>query len=156
MSHRRNFRFSLGAMLGAGAAGMTLALFIAIGYSASGNARFCASCHSMEHVNTRLLLSNHKQFACVECHLPDASLPRQATYKAQAGLNDLVRETLRIYPAAIHISEKGKEILRGNCVRCHYSTIENSRLAEGNGDCLKCHRFLVHGRGLDKGGIKVE
>ena len=76
-------------MLGAGAVGMALAVFIAVSYSASGNARFCASCHSMEHVSARLLLSNHKQFACIECHLPNASLPRQVAYKAQAGLNDL-------------------------------------------------------------------
>lgn len=157
MSYKCNFRFSVWAFGGAGIiAGIALAVIVAASYSASGNARFCASCHSMEHVNARLLLSNHKQFACIECHMPNASLPRQAAYKAQAGLNDLVHETVRIYPAAIQISEKGKVILRGNCLRCHYSTIENTMMAKDNGDCLKCHRFLVHGRGLQKGGMKVE
>lgn len=157
MSDPRNFRFSAPMLLGSGILlGVVLAALLSGAYSASGDARFCAACHSMEHVQSRLLLTNHKQFACIECHLPAAGLAVQMTYKARAGLNDLFHETLRTYPAAIRISLSGREILRGNCLRCHASTIENTPMAGGKGDCMKCHRFLVHGRGLDKGGMRVE
>lgn len=136
--------------------GVLIAAFAAAGYHAAGSARFCISCHSMAHGGQEWQKSHHKQFACIECHLPDDHIIVQATYKARAGLNDLFHETVRSYPAAIKISTEGKIIARGNCVRCHYSTIENTPMANRGGDCLHCHRFLVHGRGLDKGGINVE
>jgi len=110
----------------------------------------------MDQVRNRWQQSNHKQFACIECHLPAANIAVQVSYKVQAGLNDLFHETLRDYPAAILISAKGKDILRGNCLRCHQATIENTAMVKGEADCLKCHRYLVHGRGLDKGGMRVE
>jgi len=71
---------------------------------------------------------------------------------AKAGLNDLYHETLKIYPAAIAISAEGREIANGNCLRCHFSTVQNTPMGAGGADCLKCHRFTVHQRGLEKGG----
>ncbi|MCX5805507.1 MAG: NapC/NirT family cytochrome c [Proteobacteria bacterium] len=136
--------------------GILIAVFMAIGYHGAGSPRFCVTCHSMEHVGNRWQQSYHKQFACIECHLPNSNFIVQATYKARAGLNDLFHETLRTYPAAILISSEGKGIAQGNCLRCHYSTIENTPMARQGGECLKCHHNLVHGRGLEKGGMKVE
>ncbi|MFA5182533.1 MAG: NapC/NirT family cytochrome c [Syntrophales bacterium] len=157
MRYSNKFRFPAMVVLGAGIIiGVVLTALMAGGYHTSGNPRFCAACHSMDHVKNRWQQSNHKQFACIECHLPAANIGVQVTYKVQAGLNDLYHETLRDYPAAINISTKGREILRGNCLRCHHSTIENTLMVNGGGDCLKCHRHLVHGRGLDKGGMTVE
>lgn len=144
-------------LLGAGIiAGALLALFVVLQYHASGNPAFCASCHSMEGVHSHWKLSRHKQFACIECHLPDTYIIGKVAYKTKAGLNDLFHETLRDYPEVIPLSAEAKTIVMGNCLRCHYSTIENTPMGMQGGDCLNCHRFLVHGLGPDKGGIKVE
>ena len=123
-----------------------------IGFHASGHPRICGACHSMDHVYSRWHASTHKQFACIECHLPETNLAGQVAYKIKAGLNDLYHETLKIYPAAIAISAEGREIANGNCLRCHFSTVQNTPMGAGGADCLKCHRFSVHQRGLEKGG----
>ena len=83
---------------------------------------------------------------------PIPTLSVRVAYKTKAGLNDLYHETLKIYPAAIAISAEGREIANGNCLRCHFSTVQNTPMGAGGADCLKCHRFSVHQRGLEKGG----
>jgi len=125
-------------------------------YHQSGDARFCGSCHSMNFVHTRWQASNHHQFTCTECHLPDTHIAGKLVYKTRAGVNDLIHETARDYPAGIGLSAEARQIVNGNCTRCHASTIVNTLMAQGGADCLTCHRYLVHGRGQDNGGIKVE
>ncbi len=110
----------------------------------------------MNRVYGKWQTSNHHQFACTECHLPDTHIAGKVAYKTRAGLNDLIHETARDYQAGIGISNAGREIAVKNCVRCHAATIAATKMAQDNADCLKCHRYLVHGRGLDEGGIKVE
>ena len=84
------------------AAGAILATLLVGGFVASGSPRVCGACHSMDHVYSRWQISNHKQFACVDCHLPDTNLVGQVAYKIKAGLNDLYHETLKIYPGLYH------------------------------------------------------
>ncbi|MEE9910629.1 MAG: NapC/NirT family cytochrome c [Deltaproteobacteria bacterium] len=127
-----------------------------LAYHQSGDARFCGSCHSMKPVHHQWSASNHQQFSCTECHLPDTHIVGKVVYKTRAGINDLIHETARDYPAGIGLSAHGRQIVTGNCVRCHASTIMNTPMAEGGADCLMCHRFLVHGRGQDNGGVHVE
>jgi len=122
------------------------------GYHASASPLVCGTCHSMDHVYASWHTSTHKQFACTECHLPDTHLAGKLFYKTKAGLNDLYHETLKTYPAAISISAEGRQIANGNCLRCHFSTVQNTPMGAGGADCLKCHRFSVHQRGLEKGG----
>jgi cytochrome c nitrite reductase small subunit len=130
---------------------------LAVGaYHQSGNARFCGSCHSMKGVHSQWQASNHQQFNCTECHLPDTHIAGKVVYKTRAGLNDLIHETARDYPARIGMSGEGRQIVNGNCVRCHVSTIAGTGMAANDADCLKCHRFLVHSRGENQGGIKIE
>ncbi|HOX14810.1 MAG TPA: NapC/NirT family cytochrome c [Smithellaceae bacterium] len=130
---------------------------IAVGaYHQSGNARFCGSCHSMNPVHHQWKASNHHQYTCTECHLPDTHIIGQVAYKTKAGINDLIHETARDYPVAIGLSDHARQIVNGNCVRCHASTVAPTPMAQGGGDCIKCHRYLVHGRGNDQGGIKIE
>jgi cytochrome c nitrite reductase small subunit len=142
------------------AAGAVIGIFIAFftvgSYHAAGSPAFCMSCHSMKDVGKHWQQSRHKQFACIECHLPDSNIAVQVTYKGKAGLNDLFHETLRAYPAKIHLSSEARGIADGNCLRCHYSTVENTFMAGQGGDCLKCHHGLVHGTGMETGGIKIE
>jgi len=61
----------------------------------------------MDRVRSRWQISNHKQFACVACHLPETNIVGQVAYKTKAGLNDLYRETLRACSAGIAISAEG-------------------------------------------------
>jgi cytochrome c nitrite reductase small subunit len=130
---------------------------IAVGaYHQSGEARLCGACHSMKPVRQQWSLSNHHHFACVECHLPDTHIAGKLVYKARAGVNDLIHETMRDYQAGIGLSPHARQIINGNCIRCHASTIAATPMAQDGVDCLKCHRYLVHGRGKDEGGIKVE
>lgn len=127
-----------------------------LAYHQSGDARFCGSCHSMKPVHRLWKVSNHHQFTCTECHLPDTHIAGKVAYKIRAGLNDLVHETARDYQAGIAFSERSRQIVNRNCVRCHASTIARTPMARDGANCLKCHRYLVHGRGQDEGGIKFE
>ena len=130
---------------------------IAVGaYHQSGNARFCGSCHSMNPVHQQWKASNHHQYTCTECHLPDTHIVGQVAYKTKAGINDLIHETARDYPVAISLSDRARQIVNGNCVRCHTSTVAPTPMTQGGADCIKCHRYLVHGKGNDQGGIKIE
>jgi cytochrome c nitrite reductase small subunit len=142
------------------AVGIIIGVFIAIAgasnYHASGNPSFCTACHSMQVVGEQWERSLHKQFACIECHLPDSNIFEQVAYKTKAGLNDLYHETLRGYPAAIRISAESRDIVQGNCLRCHYSTVERTFMASQGGNCLKCHKRVVHGPEKETGGIRVE
>jgi len=136
--------------------GLVFAAILGSAYNMSGDARLCGSCHSMKLVHQRWGVSNHHQFACAECHLPDANIFRQAAYKTKAGINDLLHETTRDYSTVIGLSARARQIINSNCFRCHAATIANTPLAKSGGNCLKCHRYLVHGRSVDIGGIKVE
>jgi cytochrome c nitrite reductase small subunit len=141
-------------------AGVFIGIFIAVagaaGYHAAGSPAFCTACHSMKEVGGHWQRSRHKQFACIECHLPDGNIMVQVSYKTKAGLHDLYHETLRTYPAAIRITAEARDIAEGNCLRCHFSTVENTFMAPQGGECLACHRRLVHGPGQETGGIRVE
>jgi cytochrome c nitrite reductase small subunit len=136
--------------------GILIAAAAVLGYQESGDARFCGSCHSMKTVYGKWQASNHRQFTCTECHLPDTHIVGKVAYKTQAGLNDLVHETIRDYPASVGLSDAGRAIVKKNCVRCHAATIAETKMTRDGADCLKCHRYLAHGRGLDEGGIQVE
>ena len=130
---------------------------IAVGaYHQSGNARFCGSCHSMNPVHHQWKASNHHQYTCTECHLPDTHIIGQVAYKTKAGINDLIHETARDYPVAIGLSDRARQIVNGNCVRCHTSTVAKTPMSQGGADCIKCHRYLVHGLGKDQGEMKIE
>jgi len=136
--------------------GILLTLAAMGSYHAAGSPVFCLSCHSMQDVGLTWRQSGHKQFACIECHLPDGNVAVQAAYKAKVGMRDLYHESLRDYTAFIKISEEGAGIASGNCLRCHYSTVQGTFMAAEAGTCLACHEGLVHGLEGRIGGIHVE
>jgi cytochrome c nitrite reductase small subunit len=126
--------------------GAIVTVLVVEGYHAFSSPRLCIACHSMAGDGSAWKMSNHKQFACIECHMPDSGALTRVSYKVEAGLHDLWHETLKDYPAFIALSPKGKKIAQGNCVRCHRSTIE--RVAAFSGQwprCSQCHRRIVHG-----------
>ena len=70
-------------------AGMMLLLVMGTGYQWAGTPGFCGSCHSMERVHRTWDASTHKQFACIECHLPNGNFAESFLSKAKAGLRDV-------------------------------------------------------------------
>lgn len=133
-----------------------LMLCMSAGYSYSDSTEFCSSCHSMNEYAANWQTSNHKQFKCTECHLPQDNMIDKMVAKTETGLNDTYHEFMRDYPAEIKLTAKGKDIVNGNCLRCHQSTVENTFMAESSDNCLKCHTGLVHHQFTNKGGIKIE
>lgn len=125
-------------------------------YAYAESPSFCGSCHSMEYAYSSWQASNHKQIACTDCHLPNNNLASKLVAKIQTGISDVYHETIRDYPATIKVTAQGKQYLADNCLRCHRSTVENTKMMAGGQDCTKCHRGLVHGTNKSKGGIKVE
>lgn len=124
---------------------MMIMAFLVQEYHTSSKPRVCIVCHSMEAVGSTWQMSNHKQFACVECHMPVAGILSKLVYKTQAGLHDLWHETLRDYPASLSLSARAKTIVSANCARCHQSTVERVTMLPGGPiSCTKCHRHAVH------------
>ena len=136
--------------------GFVLLMAMGAGYQWAGTPGFCGSCHSMERVQRTWQTSNHQQFACIECHLPHQSFAKSFGYKAKAGMRDVVDEFGRNYSIATPLSAEANKILQDNCLRCHSSTVANTRMTRGEAQCIQCHRELVHGRGEPKGVSRVE
>jgi cytochrome c nitrite reductase small subunit len=148
----RHRRLMLAGLL----AGACLALLGVWVYELAGAPGFCGGCHSMGPVSVGWRASGHKQFGCVECHMPVGNAVTRLGYKAFVGARDLYHETVRSYGAHAGLSVAARGIINGNCLRCHRTTVENTSLARGQGDCMRCHVGLVHGRGPGKGGVSVE
>ena len=131
-------------------------LFAAGGFVYSGSPSFCGSCHSMKYVYTTYKESNHKQFTCIDCHVPHDSVVDMMFVKGENGMRHTYHEFLRDYPDTINFTPKAKVIANKNCLRCHISTVENTHMAAGGEDCISCHKGIAHRRNLNPGGIKVE
>lgn len=141
-------------LLGFAGAVLAMAVFGA-GFAYADKPSFCGSCHSMEHVTLTWQASNHKQFTCGDCHLPQDSLVSKLYVKGENGMRHTYHEVLRDYPDTISFTAAAADIVNKNCLRCHASTVENTFMA-GGGDCRKCHRNLPHRQYVPTGGIKVE
>lgn len=132
--------------------GIVAAMLLITGYHFAGKSLFCGSCHSMENNYFTWKVSRHKQFACTECHLPAENFAHTFLYKAYAGIRDVAGETSRSYPFTIKLTGNARAIANSNCSRCHFSTIETTPMAGKDVNCMKCHKFLVHGRPVSNGG----
>lgn len=140
-------------LVGMGSAFGAIVMIVIFGaYHFAGRSTFCGSCHSMENNYFTWKTSKHKQFACIECHLPTGNMAHTVLYKAYAGARDVAGETTRSYPFTIKLTNSARAIANSNCSRCHFSTVEATFMARGNADCMKCHKFLVHGRPAPNGG----
>lgn len=144
-------------LIGIGAAcGFVITVLVFSGYHFGGISLFCGSCHSMENNFFSWRVSRHKQFACIECHLPHGNIAHTFVYKSYAGIRDVAGETARSYPYTIRLTKQARSIANVNCFRCHFSTVEDTPMAKDGGDCMKCHKFLVHGRPAGHGGFSIE
>jgi cytochrome c nitrite reductase small subunit len=134
--------------------GVLVLLVMSTGYQWAGTPSFCGSCHSMERVHRTWQSSTHKQFACIECHLPNVNFTESFLYKAKAGLRDVRDEFSRDYQVVTPLSPEAHQILQNNCLRCHASTVGDTRMNRGEAQCTTCHREMVHGRGEPKGVLQ--
>ncbi|MDY0186947.1 MAG: NapC/NirT family cytochrome c [Syntrophus sp. (in: bacteria)] len=149
-SHKKTISILFAGIL----TGLLLTGLMAGAYHYAGTSEFCASCHSMGNVHNQWQRSLHSSFACIECHMPAANALTRFAYKVKAGLSDVYHESLRDYPAAITLSEQGRNIADGNCLRCHRAAVGNSFMVENlQGSCTSCHRRLVHGQKLPERGL---
>ena len=54
--------------------------------------------------------------------------------------------TLRMEEEVIKIKQAGKDVVQGNCIRCHSSLVGNTRLDNYKDEyCWKCHEETPHG-----------
>lgn len=137
--NRRGF-LVLGAVVGA----ILMAILVQL-YHVSASPKVCTGCHSMVDLGSTWQRSNHKQFACVECHMPAGNIASKLFYKTRAGLHDLWHETIRDYPASLALSAGPRTVVHGNCLRCHQSTVERVTMIPGAAiSCTKCHRRTMH------------
>lgn len=144
-------------LLALGFLAATLAFLVAGGGLAyADKPSFCGSCHSMQWVYNTWQESNHKQFTCGDCHLPQEAITAKLYVKAENGIRHTYHEVLRDYPETIKLKGDARGIASKNCLRCHASTVENTALAVGGQDCIKCHGGLVHGKNRPRGGVAVE
>lgn len=131
-------------VLSAVAGAIVMAVLVQL-YHVSASPEVCRGCHSMVDVGSTWQRSNHKQFACVECHMPAGNIASKLFYKTRAGLHDLWHETIRYYPASLTLSTGAGTVVNGNCLRCHQSTVERVTLTGGAViSCTRCHRHTIH------------
>lgn len=101
--------------------------------------------------------SSHRETAnCNDCHVPHENFLKKYYFKGKDGLNHAKLFTLRAERQVIFIGEEGKEVVKDNCIRCHSSLLDQSKLiSQTKGkytihntdrECWECHREIPHGR----------
>ena len=139
----------LGALLGGfgGAVGYTAHYARATSYL-SDNPKACVNCHIMnEQYDAWQSSSHHARATCNDCHVPHDSLLSKYAVKAEHGYRHSKRFTFQNFHEPIRINEASRDVVIGNCVRCHDAMTREIRLA-GNAaglDCLHCHASVAHG-----------
>lgn len=111
----------------------------------------CANCHIMGPWYKSWRLSGHKQVTgCNDCHMPEG-LAAKLVAKADNGLRHSWGFTFNSFHEPIRITERNREILEGNCLRCHGEVAHSLRMARKNFEeretmnCVKCHAVAGHG-----------
>lgn len=124
--------------------GMLLLLSINASLTATDGAVFCGSCHVMSEAVVTHRMSVHAKFACNECHLP-ADMQSRLPNKAAYGFHDVMTNTFGKIDHRIFATQKTKDIVQGNCRRCHEaSTMTVDMTAKPY--CTDCHRQVPHMR----------
>ncbi len=122
----------------------------------SDNPEACVNCHIMAPQYATWSHSAHREVAnCNDCHVPHNNVLNKYYFKAKDGLRHATIFTLRIEPQIIFIKEEGQEAVQMNCIRCHESTVTDSKMITVTEEfhysrlerkCWECHRETPHGR----------
>lgn len=110
--------------------------------SATDNYSFCASCHVMSEQVWTHQQSVHAKQTCVDCHTPH-NIVGKLYEKATLGVNDVLVNTFGSSDDNIRASDGMKEIIKTNCVRCHYASIQEVNM-DVKALCTDCHRSVPH------------
>ncbi len=112
----------------------------------------CANCHVMDSQYENWYHAPHEKFTeCVDCHLPRKNGIVYYLEKGRQGAKDVYAFTTGNIPVVIRASEKTKNIIQSNCLRCHQNTVESIVRGAQPFDryCWECHRGVSHGpRGI--------
>jgi cytochrome c nitrite reductase small subunit len=122
----------------------------------SDNPETCVNCHVMAPQFATWFHSRHRQVAsCNDCHVPHDNILRHYAFKASDGARHAFMFTFRLEPQVIRIHSAGQRVVQENCIRCHATTVDETRLTQVRGDdvhasdglrCWACHRETPHGR----------
>lgn len=110
----------------------------------------CINCHIMVPQYATWQHSSHARVAhCNDCHVPHTSLAAKYYFKAKDGTRHSVLFTLRREPQVIRAIPESREVIQGNCVRCHSGVVEEAVTplhSDFERSCIDCHREVPHGR----------
>ncbi len=147
--------------------GLVFGLGLLIFYLARATSYFsdepatCMNCHVMSAQFASWQHGSHRRVAgCNDCHVPQNHFLRHYYFKAQDGLRHSYVFTFRLEPQVIRIKSAGMAVVQENCIRCHQSLVEQTKLVQfsaaqfnspaphGNSEkkCWDCHLETPHGR----------
>jgi cytochrome c nitrite reductase small subunit len=116
----------------------------------------CINCHVMIPHYANWAHNSHGRVAtCNDCHVPHNNVFAKYFFKAKDGLNHATMFTLRLEPQVIIMEEETREMVEGNCIRCHEKTVGKEFMMAVQPNyhnyleeryCLDCHRETPHGR----------
>ena len=151
----------LGALIGIG--GYTFRYAEGLSYFKT-DPRACANCHIMQpEYDAWQKASHHAVAVCVDCHLPEAFIPKYIA-KTENGWRHGKMFTTGVFEEPITVKARGLEILQENCVRCHGALTEGmlghgaqgGRVPPGSEPaalaCIHCHFSVGHGVRAGLGG----
>jgi cytochrome c nitrite reductase small subunit len=140
---------ALGALLGVAVGIGVFTFSYAEGLSYfSTDPKACANCHIMnEQYASWSKGPHHISATCVECHLPHAFVGKYVA-KAENGYHHSKAFTLGDFHEPIMIKARNAAILQGNCLRCHrelvHDVVSGSK-TDSDVACVHCHRSVGHG-----------
>lgn len=116
----------------------------------SDDPRACINCHIMFPEYATWQHSSHREVAnCNDCHVPHTNVLAKYYFKAKDGLRHSAMFTFRLEPQVIQAIPESREVIQGNCIRCHTRVMMDvANLGHNNLDrsCMDCHRDVPHGR----------
>lgn len=125
-------------------------IFISVGLTTitylTSTPEFCGSCHSMQEPYATFMQAKHQAQNCTECHLPHDNIASYMLEKGRSGIVDFYHEFMEDYPDKIFLSERGRQMVNKNCLRCHYQSFDkvHADITSKKDNCLKCHRKVAH------------
>ena len=116
----------------------------------SNDPKACINCHIMRDEYESWSKSGHRHVAvCNDCHTPHTFIGKYTT-KAINGWNHSKAFTMQDFHEPIQITQRNKNILQENCLRCHGDFVHGAIVVPAGGEdkatyCVHCHRTVGHG-----------
>ncbi|SHN56956.1 cytochrome c3 family protein [Desulfovibrio litoralis] len=133
--------------------GMLVLVVAHVSLKATDSAPFCGSCHVMSDAVVTHRMSLHAKLDCNDCHLP-VNFTERMINKTIFGFHDFTAFHFSAVESPIFSSQKTKDIVQANCVRCHTESTRNVNM-NSKPYCVDCHRQVPHMRTLPISKRKV-